>query len=142
MTKKSPLARPKPKHEFRRLTQDELRAELEERFGPDPMEWAFVCPHCGDVATGGDFRRALDSRGQVGESVSARLGQICIGRVLGILDLPAREAHLWTGRGCDWTAFGLFRGPWIVQIPKEDHPDGMIEVGCFPIAPARIGAPQ
>jgi hypothetical protein len=55
-----------------------------------------------------------------------RIGQECIGRSLGAL----RKNEKYTGRGCDWCAYGLFRGPWIVVMP-----DGQ-EVGSFPLADA------
>jgi hypothetical protein len=96
-------------------TQDELAAALTERFGPDPTAWAFICPSCGDVARSGDFKEAMTARGVDGYG-SDRLGQECIGR--------------WVeGRGCDWAAYGLFRGPEFVIMS-----DGR-EVASFPIAP-------
>jgi hypothetical protein len=41
------------------MTQAELLQLLQDRFGLDPLAWAFVCPECGDVASGEDFRQAL-----------------------------------------------------------------------------------
>lgn len=83
-----------------------------ERFGSDGRKIAFRCPNCEDVATTQDF---LD----VG---SHAYGQECIGRSLGALDKD------YNGRGCNWTAYGLFKGPWLVTLP-----DGS-EIGCFPLA--------
>lgn len=102
-------------------TQDEFLAELRRRFGDDWHNWAFVCPSCGDVATGADFERALreagleDAEGKV--KVSRCLGQECIGRVSGALSMSAEHWTQSGRRGCDWCAFGLFRGPEIVVLP-------------------------
>lgn len=119
----------RPKVTSRELTQDELRALLVDRYGEDPMRWAFMCPACGDVATGQDFRDALAehpiTRADGTEvTASARLGQECIGRTLGHLRRD-REPGI---RGCDWAAFGLISGPWFIV-----QPDGK-RVGAFPVA--------
>jgi hypothetical protein len=107
----------------RKLTQAELAAEAQERFGDDPIAWAFECPSCGDVATLKDFRDA-------GPGASL-VGQECIGRHLGALKKP------YSGRGCDWAAYGLFRGPWEVVLPAEgDKPEH--SVWSFPLAPAPL----
>jgi len=94
--------------EYRKLTQAQLLAEARDRFGDDPTTWAFVCPSCADVATARDFPDGSD-----------QLGQYCVGNFI--------------GRGCDWKAFGLIRGPWEIVLPdgrsrwgfaladKEDH---------------------
>ena len=103
---------PKPQRDaYRKLTQDELHAEAVKRFGDDPKRFAFRCPRCGDVATIQDF---IDA----GSPDSA--GQHCIGRNLGVLKKDAKYA----GRGCDWAAYGLFRGPWEIVLPAEgDKPE-------------------
>ncbi|MEW2420482.1 VVA0879 family protein [Streptomyces nigra] len=115
----------------RRLTQAELVTEATERFGNDPMKWAFLCPTCGDTATGADFREALAARPRKhpnGSDVAASdvLGQECIGRTLGALD----KRQTYSGRGCDWAAYGLFGGPWTVDLP-DGH-----TIHSFPLAPA------
>jgi hypothetical protein len=116
------------------MTQDELVAELRLRFGDDPANWAFVCPRCGDVASAADFRVALSETGRADESASDHLGQICIGRILGALDRwtvdgTRASRKTYAGRGCDWCAFGLFRGPMIVVTPEGN------ELYAFNIAP-------
>ena len=119
--------------DHRTLTQAELIAEAAERFGPDPMKWAFICPSCGDTATGQDFREALTdnprTRHRTGETVIASdlLGQECIGRTLGAL---ATSDDKYAGRGCTWTAYGLFSGPWEITLPSGRSMHG------FPLAPA------
>jgi hypothetical protein len=109
-------------------TQEELLAELHKRFGEDPMNWAFQCPACKDIATGQDFRDALaaDPDRYKDKTASDYLGRVCIGRVSGAL---LKDVE-YTGRGCDWASFGLFRGPEFVIAP-----DGT-ELPCFPLAPA------
>lgn len=113
------------------LTHEQFITTLTERFGESPAKWAFICPSCGDVATGADFKAALAEHPHTrrdGELVTASdiMGQQCIGRTLGALSGPASK---WKGRGCDWAAGGLFSGPTFVQI--DDH-----YAPSFAIAPA------
>lgn len=110
--------------EHRKLTREQLLAEASERFGKDPMGWAFKCPRCADVATGQDFKNALADHPRKhtnGEKVLPTdiFGQECLGRTL-----PKG------GRGCDWAAYGLFRGPWEIVMS-----DGR-SMWCFPLADA------
>lgn len=94
------------------------------RFGADPMDWAFECPSCGDIATGADLRDALAAHPRArrdGGLLAANeiLGQECIGRTL-------RRGT----RGCPWAAYGLIRlGEMIVFA------DGTTQ-DVFPFAPA------
>lgn len=108
-------------------TQEELVAELTKRFGPDYRKWAFQCPNCKDIATAQDFMDAIGS--PTSRSASDRLGQECIGRSLGAIDKSISKGQ-YTGRGCDWVAYGLFSGPEFVIMPNGN------KVGSFPIAPA------
>lgn len=112
-------------------TQAEFVAELRARFGDDVAAWSFVCPSCKDVASVADFRAALEAAGRGDENASDHVGQICIGRIAGALDREQPKGG-YQGRGCDWCAFGLFRGPEFVILP-----DGR-EVGSFAIAPAAV----
>jgi hypothetical protein len=119
--------------ETRRMTQDEMVRELTLRFGSSPSEWAFQCPMCDDVATGADWKSALIERGvkeKDGTPANAAdyLGQECIGRVLGALSGSVADGQKYRGRGCDWCAYGLFRGPWFIVLP-----DGR-EVASFAFA--------
>lgn len=118
----------------RKLTQAELLAEATERFGDDPMNFAFECPHCGDVATIRDF--ALEG------GDPNRAGQECIGRTLGATRRSNGSVDAYRkkgGRGCDWAAYGLFRGPWEVVVPVPDAMNGESErsIWSFPLAGAR-----
>lgn len=103
------------------MTQDELCAEMAHRFGPDPLKWAFICPACKDVATARDFKDAGADPNRVGKE--------CIGRSLGVLHREQPPGG-YQGRGCDWTAYGLFRGP--LRITTADGK----EMWGFHIAPA------
>jgi len=119
----------------RTLTQAELVAEATERFGGNPMDWAFQCPACGDIATGQDFSEALAAHprtGRDGSAVTASdiLGQECIGRTAGALAKDRKYA----GRGCDWAAYGLFPAPWTIMLPDDG------KTHCFPLAPAPVPA--
>jgi hypothetical protein len=109
----------------RTLTQAELIAECKQRFGDDPKTWAFECPTCHDVATAQDF---IDAGADAN-----RVGQECIGRYLGALtgspNTNGGRSH--AKRGCDWCAYGLFRGPWAVEMPNGNT------ISSFPLAPAR-----
>jgi hypothetical protein len=117
--------------DHRKLTQAELINEATERFGDDPLKWAFRCPSCGDIANGLDFREALAAnprKHRSGADVIASdvVGQECIGRTLGAL---VKGQGKYTGRGCDWAAYGLLGGPWTIALP-----DGR-SMHAFPLAP-------
>lgn len=107
----------------RKLTQAELVELATERFGGDWLTWAFKCPNCEDVASFQDFKDA--------GADAALCGQECIGRHLGAL--TNRGNANYQGRGCDWAAYGLFRGPWEVVVPADgDRPER--SVWSFPLA--------
>lgn len=110
----------------RKLTQAQLMDEAKQRFGDDPLKWAFECPHCGDVATLGDFQ-------QLGVD-PARAGQECIGRHLGALQRPpGTDPAEYASRGCDWVSYGLIRGPWQIVLP-EDGSGAERSLWAFPLA--------
>lgn len=120
--------------DFRTLTKDDLISEATRLFGDEPMDWAFECPNCGDVATGRDFRKALEEHPRTGSDgkrlvASDLTGQECIGRTLGALKgPPTADGRGEATRGCDWTANGLFRGPWRIELPEDR------EMWAFPLA--------
>lgn len=127
--------RTKPENLF---THAQFLAALRERFGPSPYDWAFICPNCGDIATGADFRAALEAHPRPWHDEQGKdrlvvasdlLGQQCIGRVLGALS-SGHQKGSYTGRGCDWAAGGLFSGPTYVELP------GSRWTPSFRIAPA------
>lgn len=107
-----------------RITQPDLLEEAKLRFGDDIMKIAFQCPHCDDIATFAEFRDLGADPG--------RCGQECIGRHTGALDAKYKTQE-YKGRGCNWAAYGLFRGPWEIVLPAEgDNPERSI--WGFPLA--------
>jgi hypothetical protein len=81
------------------MTLAEWNAEGERRFGPDRMQWKFVCPVCGHVASVQDWKDAGASETEVAFS--------CVGR-----HIPgSRQAFgKIVGDGpCTYAGGGLFR---------------------------------
>lgn len=80
------------------MTHFEWFAEGERLFGPGIMQWRFVCPSCGHIASVQDWKDAGAPEGAVAFS--------CIGRYL-----PERsEAFGGQGSGpCNYTGGGLIR---------------------------------
>jgi hypothetical protein len=78
------------------MTLDEWHATGEQLFGPDIMQWKFVCPSCGHVASVQDYKDAGAPEGAVAFS--------CVGRYL-----PKRsEAFGGNGSGpCNYAGGGL-----------------------------------
>lgn len=79
------------------------------------LDCLFVCPNCGNTASPNDFKA-------VG-AAPERATKECIGR------------HV-QGRGCDWAAYGLFRGPAFVEVG-----DGKPPAPVFRFADERAAAP-
>jgi len=74
-----------------------------ELFGDVPRRlWEFVCPQCGDVSSGRVFMELFEAQGMSEDDANGKaarvVGRECVGRYTG-------------ERGCDWCAYGLFRGP-------------------------------
>jgi hypothetical protein len=106
----------------RTLTHDEFLEEAKARFPGDPLDIAFTCPSCGDVAAIREF--APPER--------ERAGQECIGRSVGALDACGTGTRgKWDGRGCTFAAYGLIQGPWTVVMPDghEVHSFALAEGG-------------
>jgi hypothetical protein len=81
-------------------------------YGSDEREWSFICPSCETISTGKDFEDlGIDPQ---------MASRECIGRHLPIEDdKPVR--------GCQWTSYGLFSGPWFIRY-------GQIDEGILPLA--------
>lgn len=114
--------------EHKTMTREEMLCEARRRFGDDPADFAFVCPRCGDVATVREFQKL---------AAGSRAGSECIGRLLGALQgsrHPDRNGIVRgvATRGCNWTAYGLFPGPWTIIV----NPD--VPVRSFALAPATL----
>lgn len=108
-----------------RITQDELFTEATLRFGADPLDFKFTCPSCGDVTTLREWKKLIGN--------TDRGGQDCIGRVKLAV---RREAGIPETRGCDWAAYGLFRGPWEIVVKGVDDKGEETErsIPGFPLA--------
>jgi len=91
------------------ITEKEWRAKGEELFGPDQKDWKFVCPRCGLVMSQVSMFEAHPKLGGTKWTVYSE----CVGRYV-------------EGAGCDWAAYGLFRGPVIVIADGDD-----IEIPAF-----------
>jgi hypothetical protein len=74
-------------------------AEGKRRFGNDYMEWKFVCPMCGHVASVADFKAA-------GAADPNCAYTECLGRYHGKGSPQAGDSS-----GCNWAAYGLFGIP-------------------------------
>jgi hypothetical protein len=75
---------------YMEYTLEQWKEEGKRRFGADIENWKFVCPKCGRVSTGKEFKDA--------GAEPSDMYQTCIGR---------HKGKLAPG-GCDWAAFGLF----------------------------------
>ena len=76
-------------------------AEAVKRFGSDPADWKFVCPACGRVNSGKEFKEAGCEPND--------MWQNCIGRYD-------------KSKGCNWAAYGLFD---VCKVHIE-FPDGHV----------------
>lgn len=77
------------------MTHTEWLAEGETLFGPDPMQWRFVCPACKHVAAVNDWKSAGAPEGAVAFS--------CVGRWGG-----AKREAFGDGQGpCNYAGGGL-----------------------------------
>lgn len=90
----------------RRLSIAEWRAEGAKRFGEDSLNWRFVCPSCGHVASIKDWRDAGASEGAAAFS--------CVGR---FTKDPPSDAFGGKKGPCNYAGGGLFRlNPVIVTV--------------------------
>jgi len=95
-------------------THEEWVAEAIERFGADPLNWAFVCPVCGTVQTVQEYKAA--------GAPSTAAGFSCIGRWLE----DSREAFEvggvdGEGGPCNYAGGGLFHlNPVHVTMPDGE----------------------
>jgi predicted RNA-binding Zn-ribbon protein involved in translation (DUF1610 family) len=84
------------------IAKEQWEAKGRELFGGDQERWKFVCPQCGHELSTRDVREQHAQDLPALRDGDFRVEQECIGR------------HL-KGVGCDWAAYGLFRGPVIVD---------------------------
>ena len=103
-----------------KMTLAEWREEGKRRFGPDQLQWRFICPSCGHIASTQDWKDA-------GAPVEA-VAFSCVGRWSGAL----RRAFNGHGKGpCDYAGGGLFG-----LNPVQVIVDGGAVRATFEFAPA------
>jgi len=113
---KAPAADLKP-FEPIRYTHADWIAEGTRRFGSNMMDWRFVCPVCGNIASCEDFRVFKD-RGSEPNSATCE----CIGRYSG--GKRAFDNRKKDDKPCNYAGYGLFQlSPVRVTLPngKEIH---------------------
>lgn len=115
---------PEPAKQWK-FTEAEWIAKGEELFGPDRERWVFRCPACGNEMS---IARARAEFPQLRGSGWAPESE-CIGRYF---DVPAAQVARpgVTSRRCDWCAYGLFRGPWVVVRAKTGTETAVFEFGA------------
>jgi len=96
------------------MTLEEYMAEAERRFGPDRLNWRWVCPACHHVASAREYKDA--------GAPSSAPGLDCIGRYG---NLQRRTAFGTNSEGpgpCDYSSGGLFNvNPVRVSHEGRDH---------------------
>lgn len=103
-----------------KYTLKEWRAEGVKRFGKNIEDWKFICPACGKISSGKEFKNAGAN--------SDDMYSACIGRFTG-KGSPQKNSE----DGCNWAAYGLLgtlgKGD-IVKLPdgKEIEVFKMAEV--------------
>lgn len=100
-------------------------AEARRRFGDNALDWRFVCPFCGNVASGRDWK---DAGGDPQRSYVE-----CIGRLIGAKGGLNRDRE----QPCDWAAFGLLGT--LHGGARVKHQSG--EMLVFDFAPQEEGPP-
>jgi hypothetical protein len=87
---------------MRKYTLEEWQAEGKRRFGGNFEDWKFICPACGRINTGREFKEA-------GAGPNA-MYSTCIGRHngKGVSGAKHKKGTPAPEHGCDWAAFGLF----------------------------------
>lgn len=87
----------------RRITLDELHAELRAQGVSAREHFAFRCVCCGTIQSGTSLMRA--GAGATFDDVERWLGFSCVGR---FTNAGPRKKDDPPGRGCDWTLGGFF----------------------------------
>ena len=91
------------------ITLQEFKAQGEQLYGTDFMNWRFRCPSCKTVLDPNDYR----GRAKSPEDAYSD----CIGRYV-------------KDKGCDWAAYGLFT----ITTKAVDRGDGSKPVDVFDFA--------
>lgn len=97
------------------MTHAEWLAEAKERFGDDPLDWKFVCPSCGHIASVRNWKEAGAPEGAVAFS--------CVGRYAGDTKEVADKAFRHNGGPCNYTSGGLLKlNPVLVVFGDKEEP--------------------
>jgi hypothetical protein len=81
----------------RTVSHAEWEAEAIRRFGADPLNWRFVCPSCGHVASVKDWKDSGAPQGAVAFSCVGRYGS------------HAKQIFDKTQGPCNYSGGGLFK---------------------------------
>jgi hypothetical protein len=108
-----------------KLTVEQWRAQANLLFGPNRMQWRFVCPSCGHVASAQDWKNTGAAEGHVGYS--------CIGRFTGDPKKAALAAFKSAGGPCNYAGGGLFNiNPIEVDLGAGVAPIKLFAFGSQP----------
>lgn len=102
-----------------KMTEQEWRDEAVRRFGPDEMQWRFVCPSCGHVASVQDWKDVGATEGEVAFS--------CVGRHME----NAKQMCQRPGP-CNYAGGGLI-GLNPVSITREDGKETRVFAFAEPV---------
>jgi hypothetical protein len=97
------------------MSKEDWTALGTQLFGPDMMNWRFVCPACGNVAAVKDFYQYRDKGAQPNAATCD-----CIGRYDGHI-----HVEMGAGKPCNYTGYGL------IDLCPVRVMDGDEEVRCF-----------
>lgn len=87
------------------VTSEQWEKVGRELYGENKHDWQFQCPSCGNVQSVALAKKKWPEL----EGIGWQPWSECVGRYL-------------EGHGCDWAAYGLFRGPLEIQHPESSKP--------------------
>lgn len=105
--------------DYRTLKLEDWEREGRELFGEDKYHWRFRCPACKREWSINEALKVYPRLKGRGWNPTSE----CLGRYADDID-------------CDWAAYGLFRGPWIVKTPEGQ------EVAAFPFGKPKAETEQ
>ena len=89
------------------VTKEQWEKKGVELFGENQTKWRFVCPRCGKELSIESARVEFAEHLPMLREKRFSIEQECIGRYV-------------PGVGCNWAAYGLFRGPLIVVDGEQN----------------------
>lgn len=122
-----------------KYTKEEWLEKGKKLFGVEVENWKFVCPACGKISSGRDFK---DAGGRPDDMYFK-----CIGRINGKGETPVKddensrkkfpkELQRQKEYGCNWTAGGLFRtlGKGNTVVLKSGKEMEVFDFGIIPLS--------